>query len=68
LIYIKKDDAKSKFDDWCEHIQKQQAGLSLTLDNENALRFDTTHKATASGLDYFVKHIAVCLYHVSNPT
>ncbi|EDU9246268.1 hypothetical protein R951_003381 [Salmonella enterica] len=65
IIYVKQKKSGDKFSAWREHLAENVAGATITLDTTNALRFssETLHPATSQ--PYFVRHMAVSLFHAT---
>lgn len=63
LIYCFVKDAKSMLTEWRNRLQELQPTLT-TSDSScgNPLIFCSTHQHSASGLDFHIRHKAVCLH------
>lgn len=68
IIYVKQRKSGDKFADWCTHLTENVEGAMITPDTTNPLRFssETVHPATSQ--PYFVRHMAVSLFHATGDT
>lgn len=65
IIYVKQRHSGEKFSSWRRHLSENVAGATIIPDDTNSLRFssETVHPATSQ--PYFVRHMAVSLFHAT---
>ncbi|SFR00764.1 hypothetical protein SAMN04487773_0965 [Enterobacter sp. kpr-6] len=63
IIYVKQKKSQEKFSAWQSHLLEQVNDAVITPDNQNPLRFSSTTNHPASNQPYFVRHMAVSLFH-----
>ena len=64
LLYVKVKNARQKLEDWVDHLKSSISGLEVQ-DDSNSLIKTTTSIHEGSGLEFYVRHMAVVLNHNS---
>jgi hypothetical protein len=63
LIYIKQEHAKTKMDLWKDHYESTVTPTSVSYVSTSSLNLDSTHVNRSSGLNQYVRHFGICLWH-----
>ncbi|EPE7163206.1 hypothetical protein ACSMAE_000488 [Cronobacter sakazakii] len=63
IIYVKIKKSAKKLEDWQKHLKEQVKEAVITPDENNPLRFSSTTSHPATNLPYYVRHMAVSLFH-----
>lgn len=65
IIYVKIKKSGEKLDDWRKHLQQEVADATIAIDQKNPLRFMSTTLHPATSQPYYVRHMAVSLFHAT---
>ncbi|NYU11123.1 hypothetical protein A8O28_17790 [Enterobacteriaceae bacterium CCUG 67584] len=65
IIYVKIKKSGEKLTDWQHHLVGQVPGAVIAPDANNPLRFSSTTEHPATNQPYFVRHMAVSLFHAT---
>lgn len=65
LIYVKIRESSKRLDAWREYFANEVSDAVITLDEENALRFTSASSHPATSQPYYVRHMAVSLFHAT---
>ncbi|NEK80009.1 MAG: hypothetical protein G3W58_02020 [Pantoea ananatis] len=63
IIYVKIKNSSAKLNDWKKHLNDNVEGAQCQDDEENPLRFSSITNHPATEQPYYVRHMAVSLFH-----